>query len=254
VRIRHNETATRVAVCYGQAFSNPAYLLVTTRAALALRHGMASARPRVMTNISKVARTSTEPDTRTIDEVLANARLLLAERERDLAELERQAKLAKVRGTRDLPRVNLDTPLEDQVAQSLRDEPMNAMALAAKLGVPVGRITPILTVLKDALKIHNIGSEVDPAWQHVIGDADGNSPEVRALVRKLIERRPFTHRELVVVTGARENKVSGAIADLREDKALRMRIVNLGSKTIGKWFILPDDIKPAPLRRSNGRR
>lgn len=189
-----------------------------------------------------------------IDAVLANARTLLAAKEHELAELEQQVKMRSVRGTREIALLSPATPpatLTEQLTALLTREPVDMKSAAAALGVPVGRIQPIMDTLRHGLKIHNIGSEVEPRWQHVLGD-DCSPADLRALVLRLISERPFSHRELCIVTGARENRISGVLADLREEPDTR--VTNLGNGSKGKWFLLPASVKIAPLRRSNGRR
>lgn len=190
----------------------------------------------------------------TIEDVLANARALLAEKERELAELEQQAKMRTVRGTREIAALPPATPpasLAEQLASLLTREAQDTASAAAALGVPVGRIRPLMDAMRDALKIHNIGSEVEPRWQHVLGD-DCSPADLRALVLRLISERPFSHRELCIVTGARENRISGVLADLREEPGTR--VANLGNGSKGRWFLLPPTVKVAPLRRTNGKR
>jgi hypothetical protein len=189
---------------------------------------------------------------KTLEDVIASARTLLSEQEHAIAELEQTAKLA--RGTRELAPIaatNGARSLHDQVVELLTAEALDAASVARRLGVPVGRIAPIMKVLKDGLKIHNIGSEVEPRWQHVVGD-DATPAELRALILRLISSRPFTHRELVTVTGVTGdrggNRVSGVLAKLREEPGTR--VANLGDGSVGRWFILPPGAQPAPLKKS----
>lgn len=186
---------------------------------------------------------------RSVDEALASARALLNQQQTELADLEQQAKARKVRGTREVRALSRETPpatLAEQVAALLTREAQDTASAAAALSVPVGRIKPVMDALRDGLKLHNIGSEVEPLWQHVLGD-DCSPEDLKAFVLRLVTTRPFTHRELVIVSGARENRISGVLADLREDPA--MRVANLGNGAKGRWFVLPAHIKLAPLRK-----
>lgn len=173
---------------------------------------------------------------RTANKALAGARALLTETQLKLDELEAQAKLDHVLGTRELK--DHRPSLDEQVATMMTAKAQTIASVAASLGVPVGRVLPAFKSLRDGLKIHNIGSEVEPRWQHVLA-VDCPTPDLRALVLRLICDRPFTHRELVVVTGVGENRISGVIAKLRADDSVR--IVNLGNNAKARWFVLPPD-------------
>jgi hypothetical protein len=191
---------------------------------------------------------------KTLEDVIASARTLIHEQERALAELEKNAQGALARGTRELAPIaatNGASSLQEQVVALLTAEALDAATVARRLGVPVGRVQPVMKVLRDGLKIHNIGSEVEPRWQHVIGD-DATTAELRALILRLISERPFTHRELVTVTGVTGdrggNRVSGVLAKLREE--FGERLWNFGDGSVGNWCIKPAGAQPAPLRKS----
>lgn len=191
-------------------------------------------------------------DTRSVDAVLATARAILTEKAREIESLEQQAKTLAVRGTRDLKQVAAapQPTLAERVAALLIADAQDARSAAVALGAPVGRVKSIMDGMRDGAKIHNIGSEVEPRWQHVLGDS-ASPADLKALVRRLISDRPFTHRELVIVTGCRENRISGVLADLREDRSLI--VVNRGDGSKGRWEILPDSVKLAPLRKTARR-
>ncbi len=206
----------------------------------------------------------TENSTDPVDVAIANARqVLLAQAEklqRDaiaLKELETQARMSRT-GTQEIPAVTVTPPtppqvapardLIVQVAELLTHAPQDTAGVVQVLNVPAARVKAAMDKLRADGKLHNIGSEYDPRWQHVIGDT-GPAHELRALVHRLISERPFSHRELVAVTGARENRISGALADLREDSATR--VANLGDGVRARWFVIPADIQVAPLRKPN---
>ncbi len=154
------------------------------------------------------------------------------------------------RGTREQPATPIRTtalPLVAKVAALLRTEPLDTVGLTSKLGAPAARVRAALAQLREDKLVYNVGSDIEPKWVHVLGD-NGPAAELRARVLTLISIRPFSHRELVVVTGARDNRISGALADLREDR--QTRVVNLGDGSRGRWLVLPADLKLATLRRS----
>lgn len=176
-----------------------------------------------------------------IEEALTTARQLLAEQERKiqvdrkvLADLERKMRLA--RGTRQSPLITL----EDRIVTLLRNEAMGIADLAAKVSAPAGRVSEVVARLRAAKRLHNIGSDVEPLWQCTLGD-NGPVAELKDTIYRLISHRPFTFRELVVVTGARDNRVSGALTKLKEDPELN--VVNLGDGFRGRRLALPPKAK-----------
>ncbi len=181
---------------------------------------------------------TTKTHARTVDEAIASARALLAEKQAELDVLTEQAKLNLVRGTREITKTiaHPQATLDEQLVAALTERAQDTATLSATIGVPVGRVLPIVKSLRDKLKIHNIGSEVEPRWQHVL-PIDCSTPDLRALVLRLISDRPFTHRELTIVTGANENRISGVLAKLKVDP--KLRVANLGNGAKGKWFVLP---------------
>lgn len=179
----------------------------------------------------------------TIEAALARAQALIEEQAAKLEELQ-TARTRMARGTRE---VAPPTPtLESRIVALLTAHAQDALSVAKTLNTPVGRIKPIMDKLRDAGRLHNIGSEVEPQWQHVLGD-NGPASELREFVYRLISQRPFSHRELCIVSGARENRISGVLADLREDP--KTRVANLGDGSRGRWLILPLDLKPSPLAK-----
>jgi hypothetical protein len=167
--------------------------------------------------------------------------------ESEVANLEVQAAAALARGTQE---ISIALSLEERIAAELTARPQDAASLATTVGAPVGRVKPIVDRLRAVGKVHNIGSEVEPCWQYAPGDSYPAN-ELRELIRRLVVRRPFSHRELVLVTGARDNRVSGEIANLREEKHSRMS--NLGNGSRALWFWLPANVRVAHLPRSTKR-
>lgn len=194
---------------------------------------------------------TSQPD---LETALAAAReALRVQRERleisaaEIANLEVQAQASLARGTQEISSART---LEERIIVELTERPQNAAGLAVAVNVPVGRVKPIVDRMRAANKVHNIGSEVEPCWQYAPGD---NYPaaELRELIRRLIMRRPCSHKELVLITGARENRVSGEIANLREEPHSRMANLGNGSKAL--WFWLPPDVKVARLPKNSKR-
>lgn len=172
---------------------------------------------------------------------LAETQAKLVSDMKALAELE-QLPPVRARGTRDLTAAVRPLSLPEQVAQLLAHEPLDTAAVAERLGVPAGRVQTIIRKLIGDGAVHNVGTDVEPLWFHVIGD-DGPSDELKATILRLMQAacRAFTHRELVVITGARENRISGILAKLKDDP--KTKVVNLGTGARGRWFVLPSQLR-----------
>lgn len=92
----------------------------------------------------------------------------------------------------------------------------------------------------------------DPDSPYYVGD-DGPTDELLEAVRACITDRERSFGELVELTGARPNRIKGALVRLQRDEA---RVVNLGTETKALWRILSDDaldrvarVRPAKRRR-----
>ncbi len=64
-----------------------------------------------------------------------------------------------------------------------------------------------------------------------VGD-DATTPVLRVAVEAAIRDRPLYLQELVELTGARRNRISGVLAKLREGGVA----VNLGNRRAARWF------------------
>jgi len=74
--------------------------------------------------------------------------------------------------------------------------------------------------------------EVLPGASDYVGD-DGSTPDLIATVARVITRQPCTLVALGEITGARRNRLSGAIVKLQEQG----RVVNLGNGSRAVWSI-----------------
>lgn len=213
---------------------------------------------------------STKPENTEVETALATARKVIsaaAEKLRldALALQDLEAKAAAVRAPgapAPAEDYELQTPLRigdnrkapqelaDRLAEILKVSPQDVASAIRSTNAPAARVKACMDLMRAGRKIHNIGSEVEPRWQHVIGD-QGTPEELRACVQRLITLRPMTHRELVTFTGARENRISGALADLRE--APGTRVCNLGDSVRARWLMLPLALQPAPLVKPKRR-
>lgn len=134
--------------------------------------------------------------------------------------------------------------LAARIETALRARPMTlssvpGLGLSSDLSVAVGaravRINPVLQALRDDRKIYNIGSENHPIWTWILGDDDETGALIDYL-EHLITIRPFTLRELIEVTGARRNRISGALVKLQ---VRGLKIENHGSTKVWRWYARP---------------
>lgn len=135
------------------------------------------------------------------------------------------AAVAKVKGE-EMPRT-----LTEKIERALRAHDMSFEQLVKDVGEPAGRVQSVLSKLRKAGQVYNIGTGDRPRWLWVIGD--DTAPEIlRAVVTRLIRKRSFMFAELLAATGARRGRVSGVIVDLQRTGA---DIVNEGTERLAKW-------------------
>lgn len=179
--------------------------------------------------------TKIETITKKNDTMDLNARI--AEQERNLAELKAQI----ARGTGDITEEARHVSLARRLELALRARPHSLEDLVRDLGEPVGRVSSALRQVKKQL--YNTGAAELPVWFWIIGD-ETSPQDLYAAVEALMRARPMAHAELVAATGARENRVSGAINEMRRTR----RVVNVGTGK-ARWFIMPEGVKLARLTR-----
>lgn len=119
--------------------------------------------------------------------------------------------------------------------RALRAAPCSAADAASLLGVPVARVAAALRPLRRSGAVANAGTHDDPRWCWVLGDGC-STDDLVARVEQVCRLRPASLRDLVAVTGARRNRVSGALVLLRRHGA---RLVNAGNGWRALWSI-PD--------------
>lgn len=156
--------------------------------------------------------------------------------ERELADL--KAQLA--RGTQDHVR---PPTIETKIEALLRSKPRTLEVLARELNEPIGRVSTALRPLKKQL--FNVGTVEHPEWFWVIGD-ETPPKDLYNAVEALMRARPFAHAELIAATGARANRVSGAVNEMRRTRPV-VPVPGVEGKI--RWFILPDGAKIARLVR-----
>lgn len=156
---------------------------------------------------------------------------VLADLEHQIKDL--QAKLKLARGT-----VNNLRPMrpdiKSQIERLLLKKPRSQEEIAAELGESVGRVNEIVKEIRPRLK--NVGSEDRPAWWLVPG-ASVSTADLNAAVLALMSYRPVSFKELVDYTGARSDRVAGAVGIAVKTRS----VVNAGSQVTARWFLVPPD-------------
>lgn len=152
-------------------------------------------------------------------------------------------KIRLARGTRDFPK-SADMPLEDRIGVLLKERPRSLEELARDLREPAGKVSAAIKPLRKHL--FNAGTDAAPAWFWIVGD-ESPTDQLNAAVAALVRYRPMRFQELLAATGARQGRVSGAIVALERDP--ESRLVNLDTPTRARWFIVPQGIQLAKLKR-----
>lgn len=116
----------------------------------------------------------------------------------------------------------------------LRECPYTSADLAKALGLSAAETARVVSRLRKAKKLVNVGSIDAPRWVWYVTD-DATPAELYQVVEGMITDRPFTHAELMTATGARHGRVCGAVIDLQ--RRLGKRVQNLGTPHRARWFI-----------------
>ncbi len=81
---------------------------------------------------------------------------------------------------------------------------------------------------------------------HWVGD-EGSTPELMEAIRALITERPLTFQEIIEATGARDNRIKGAITALQRHGARVLDIAPEGTRR-AVWFIPSDAVLERIMR------
>lgn len=76
--------------------------------------------------------------------------------------------------------------------------------------------------------------------------------ELYSQIEELLRKKPHTFQELIELTGARGNRVSGVIHKLKLRDGIHL--MNLGERRFALWFIRPDLTERQPNRAPRARR
>lgn len=145
------------------------------------------------------------------------------------------------------PTVNEITHKLDVVAQvelACRARPQTIDRLVRKLEITPSQAESALRVLRlSDVEVLNIGTSDRSVWWIRPGD-DAPAGKLLDAVMALIAWRPLTMPELMDLTGARRNRLSGVIVrikermvDVRIPEGERPNIQNLGTPGRARWFL-----------------
>jgi hypothetical protein len=84
--------------------------------------------------------------------------------------------------------------------------------------------------------------------RYFVGD-NGPTEELMLTVSAMLQERPWTFRDILEQTGARDNRIKGVIMRLQREG---VKVVNLGEENKALWFI-PDQRVLRRLSRSASR-
>lgn len=153
------------------------------------------------------------------------------------------------------PPPEAELPLRARLEELLRAAPRTFAELA--LEIEDERLARAFGALKRERKVANVGTDAAPIWAWVIGD-DVDTHTLRAAVERLCRMRPFTHAELVWVTGANPNRVKGVITDLKlcRGTSATEPLRDFGTLARGVYFYPPVAGTPVtgPRRKRRKRR
>jgi hypothetical protein len=88
---------------------------------------------------------------------------------------------------------------------------------------------------------------VKPAYgPHWVGD-DGTTQDLMSAIHRLLMERPHTFQEILDATGARDNRVKGAITALQREGT---RVVDIAPEGTRKalWFVPSDEVLKRVMR------
>ena len=141
------------------------------------------------------------------------------------------------RGTRDLPQsvtVKVAGTVAERVERVLRSTVLSPAELA--LAVGASQSATDAAIRSHGRRITNVGIVGAPRLSWVIGD-EGPTPELIELIARLIAVRPLAFSELIHHTGARGNRISGAIVKLQLHPKHGRKVVNRGTAARALWYL-----------------
>lgn len=149
------------------------------------------------------------------------------------------------------PQPETEEPLAKRLEELLRERPRTLADLEGE--TEDERTRKCFLALRRAGKVANVGSDAAPVWTWVIGD-EVDTPTLRSTVERYCRLRPFTHSELVHVTGANPNRVKGVITDLKLRRGTNARDALRDFGTLGRGVYFYPPVGGTPMGKGAKRK
>lgn len=148
-----------------------------------------------------------------------------------------------------------EPPLAARVEAALRSGVHALDELAGEVRAPTGRVAAELKKHKQAGRVYNLGTEDRPRWTWVVGD-DASPDELAEAVLRILRTTPMYRAELLAATGARDNRVGGAMRKIQREGLGVVVDVSPQSgdpqKHRARWFVLPANARKAAIKVNHG--
>lgn len=156
--------------------------------------------------------------------------------ERRIAELESQTPPPAATATLSLrrsvqARPEVEVPLLRRIEELLSERILSYHEIVEELGEGNGHLHSAFQAAVRRGQIYNVGDDARPRWSWVPGDEIA-TPQLNALIERLVRERPMSRADLELATGANPNRISRACTNLKEHG-----VHNLGSERRALWFL-----------------
>lgn len=141
---------------------------------------------------------------------------------------------------------------EQRIETALRTTSHSPKSLAKVVNASMLEVQSTLAKLSRSKQVYNVGSAEYPIWTWRIGDRT-STEELSRVITRLISERPMTTRELSDATGARFSRTSGVMVEILRGPDSD-RAMDLGTKHVGRWFLLPVGARPAAIAPKTRRK
>lgn len=122
---------------------------------------------------------------------------------------------------------------EENAEAVLREHPCSSADLGRALGTSAAETARVVSRLRKAKHLVNVGSIDAPRWSWFVGP-ECSTDQLYAAIEGLITDRPFTFAELMQVTGNPRGRVTSILANLERKGR---KIMRLGTPARQRWFI-----------------
>lgn len=124
-----------------------------------------------------------------------------------------------------------EAPLLRRIEELLSERILSYHEIVEELGEGNGHLHSAFQAAVRRGQIYNVGDDARPRWSWVPGDAMA-TPQLNALIERLVRERPMSRADLELATGANPNRISRACTNLKE-----RGVHNLGSERRALWFL-----------------